>query len=702
MDIINVLIKIVMVTLLCGLLFFLYKYKKESGKKHILMVVLIALIVSGFIEGIGFQIGAFQTFSLETTELNIPTVISSEGWCVAEWQGLEIETKTVEIQLKGEYYGIVKAEASFTDNGSSNEYIKADHTLLIPYSDNYSCAKMWIMSHKSLDSLQIRWEQTKPATELIKVRLNVPIPYRFNLIRFLIIFLAIAFPGILFESGFWKKPLEKKSKNQKVIYCVVAMFCMVSCVFVYKLTIPRFFPQYSYTQADDIEYPFRKSIGGLREQTHAIMAAMLLEGQTIVPIEVDDQLNELQNPYDYSLRKDRKIDYLFDYVFYKGHYYVYFGLSPVILFYIPYYFLFGVFPSYLKACLAFALGTVIACFYCIWKISSKFGQKTSIASLCLCSAMCAIGSGIWLLQACARRYEVPVLCAQMFFFFTVGTAVSATQTSNRFLRSFRYFICAVCTFFLLWSRPSIAIAGAGWVIPLFIFVLLDRNYDMCFKMADALSFLLPLSLLTSLILFYNYTRFGSLSFGSEWQLTVQDVRYATLNPRLFWEAIYQYVFSGSIYSLDFPWIRMRQSTLHHIGNVFAFGTMFGILTVPTVYPIFFLFSDTIRKKRKQFFTLFSALLTVIFLIWFEYCTAGITMRYICDMLPSLCLISSIILMNWTSKDLVLVKCDNTQIMILLLYTTLIVMFSMTFSNDRNYILYTYPEHYLYFVNLFSF
>ena len=75
-------------------------------------------------------------------------------------------------------------------------------------------------------------------------------------------------------------------------------------------------------------------------------------------------LKDMDNPYDKGardeLQKQTGESYLFDVAYYEGHYYVYFGVLPVLLFYLPFYLFTGSsFPTaigVLIACIMFVLG----------------------------------------------------------------------------------------------------------------------------------------------------------------------------------------------------------------------------------------------------------------------------------------------------------------------------------------------------------
>ena len=65
----------------------------------------------------------------------------------------------------------------------------------------------------------------------------------------------------------------------------------------------------------------------------------MAHGQLYLEEEPPDWLKSMDDPYDKSardeLQKETGEPYLFDVAYYDGHYYVYFGVVPVLMFYLP-------------------------------------------------------------------------------------------------------------------------------------------------------------------------------------------------------------------------------------------------------------------------------------------------------------------------------------------------------------------------------
>lgn len=70
------------------------------------------------------------------------------------------------------------------------------------------------------------------------------------------------------------------------------------------------------------------------------LAEALSEGKVSVG-DAEEALLAMKNPYDTIALQAAGIGYRADYAYYNGKYYVYFGIVPVLLLYLPYYLLTG-------------------------------------------------------------------------------------------------------------------------------------------------------------------------------------------------------------------------------------------------------------------------------------------------------------------------------------------------------------------------
>ena len=90
--------------------------------------------------------------------------------------------------------------------------------------------------------------------------------------------------------------------------------------------------------------------GGENAQQYAELVKSMTHGKLYLEEEPPNWLQNMDDPYDRGARdqlvKETGENYLWDTAYYEGHYYVYFGVVPVLLFYLPFYLVTGAnFPT---------------------------------------------------------------------------------------------------------------------------------------------------------------------------------------------------------------------------------------------------------------------------------------------------------------------------------------------------------------------
>ena len=75
---------------------------------------------------------------------------------------------------------------------------------------------------------------------------------------------------------------------------------------------------------------------------YELMADALLNGQIYLEYgDMDRRLLEMPNPYDTQARRELGVRYHWDEAYYNHHYYMYFGVVPTIILFIPFKLLTG-------------------------------------------------------------------------------------------------------------------------------------------------------------------------------------------------------------------------------------------------------------------------------------------------------------------------------------------------------------------------
>ena len=128
---------------------------------------------------------------------------------------------------------------------------------------------------------------------------------------------------------------------------------------------------------------------------YEIMADSLLKGHIYMDYgEVDQKLIDMENPYDPDERDKLGVSYYWDHAFYKGKFYMYFGIAPVILNFIPYKIITGKSLTTYRSTQFFATMFIIGMFSLFYFICKKFYKSTRISTYILLSVSLSIIS-IW-------------------------------------------------------------------------------------------------------------------------------------------------------------------------------------------------------------------------------------------------------------------------------------------------------------------
>lgn len=338
---------------------------------------------------------------------------------------------------------------------------------------------------------------------------------------------------------------------------------------------------------------------GCRNQ-YEVLAEAFLDGHIDFAYGDEDALLALDNPYDPIERAEAGVPFHFDHAYYDGHYYMYFGVVPVLLVFLPYRLLTGTSLTTYHATQLFVAISIVGTFQLFQLLRKRFFPRmTEGVYLILSSAFSVIG--VWYSIAQPALYCTAITAAialEIWSLWFYIRAVWVLESENRQIVSAG--VGALLGALAFGCRPPVALANL-LVIPMLVIFLKHR------KMSGALLAKLTLAafpyiLVAAGLMWYNYIRFDSpFEFGQSYQLTIADqTQYTQLPgieilPRLLKDTA-QSFFAPQTFEATFPYI----DTVGVLGN----------------FPIFLfflgLFSPTVRKKLRQTNTL--SLVTGVLLI----------------------------------------------------------------------------------------
>jgi len=237
----------------------------------------------------------------------------------------------------------------------------------------------------------------------------------------------------------------------------------------------------------------------------------IASGHLALKIEPRPELKALSNPYSGTLNQPYRV---LDLSYFKGRYYFYWGLAPVVLLFGPVHLVTGQFVAEPVAGAAF--GTVaLACLgWLVLALRRRYCARSPTVLAIL--ALLAIGSGsfLCLVGTTDSVYGIPIACAafgQALALCCVAQAIHSTRQPVAWTLGAGIGIAVA-----LGSRPNYVLWAPVLLLPLVY--LVRRNRDRRWRLVAAA--VLPAAAAVSAMLLQNYLRFGKATeFGMHYQLT---------------------------------------------------------------------------------------------------------------------------------------------------------------------------------------
>ena len=313
------------------------------------------------------------------------------------------------------------------------------------------------------------------------------------------------------------------------------------------------------------------------------MAESLLHGHLYLETEVSKELMELDNPYDPLQRVRSGAKAEMDHAYYRGHYYMYFGIVPVILIFLPYRIITGKALATYHATQLFTALIIIG-FFCLFGLlrKTKFPKMNKFVYGALSTAFSL--ASIWFFADAPALYCTAISSAVSMMIWSFYFFLKSFYTENNKSKCLLFnLVGALAGALSFGCRPTVGLANIA-VLPL-LYLLYKKTTDSDRK-SFFVSLLVPYILVGSLLMLYNYTRFNDpFEFGQAYQLTISD------------QHNYHFFSNFSLVKIYNGFVDMFFQTLK-LNNLFPYIEFSGLFTE---FPIFlfaiiiFLTSRAIRN-----------------------------------------------------------------------------------------------------------
>lgn len=376
-----------------------------------------------------------------------------------------------------------------------------------------------------------------------------------------------------------------------------------------------------------------------------LLARGFLKGQTALDVEVDPALTRLKDPYDVKQRAGLG---LHDASYYRGRYFIYFGVTPAVAAFVPAKVLTGKLMEERWAIVGFAVAGFIVSVLLLADVARR--------SLAGSPGWVVIAGAITLglatmVPALLRRpsiWEVPIAAGYAGFMLTLfctWRALRATRGAWIWLA-----IASAAMGLTVGARPTYLPAAVVLLAPLALRLRpwLSREWR-----GLAVAALGPVMVAGAGLAAYNYLRFGSVTeFGQTYQMAGDDIRelklfsldYMAYNFRV-------YVLAAAGLSPFFPFVTVIDvppGPPGHLGIEDAYGLLPSVPWVVLALAAQLGSGSGPKGRYLRFWVGGTALAggaTAVFVFGF----AGACGRYMVDFAPTIVLLAGVGALAWSGR-----------------------------------------------------
>ena len=465
-----------------------------------------------------------------------------------------------------------------TINYTSNSFKNFQHHNKYCQKENIENNKLYILTNSNEEIKNLKLN-TKMGV-IKDITINPNIPYNLNIFGNMLILIT---SYIIYNLINKNTKLNLKNNKQKyIIFCTFISLISV-CIGFYLTNIKN-------------TYEF----GNLYE-LHYVDAIMNKNLHLDYP--VDNLLKESSNPYDTS---NRNFKFLWDASYYKGKYYCYFGILPIITLFIPYKIITNSYLTSPLACLIYSILGIIGTYLLYKSIITKYFKKINLQTYIVSFLFIIFGSKLLWCMHRPSFYEVVSLAAYTHITFGLYLTLFKNKRLSNFIGYTLLASSVLC-------RPT-ALFTSILLLPKIISNIKQKKW----KIIDYLILIIPYLIIGIITMYINYIRFDSIfEFGITYQLTTNNLynsNFSILNA-IF--GTYQYLFnkiniSLIPFSIESQLINnsiISDINIENIGGGIFTTSIIGIIII--FIPIIFKY---IKEKEIKTYIILSLFLTFSLII----------------------------------------------------------------------------------------
>ncbi len=575
---------------------------------------LTIIIVAALLEAVIGNYSAFRSALCKQITMAENMQMDEDGVFRTNVYPINQDVKNIYIDLELENCEEAEVTVSISDEGDTYPYdIPSFYVVPSERSTHYTN----LYPFGEIKDIQISVSVPEWAkADNIKIIANNPKPFSFKWIRFLIV--AIISCSILMvwnERIIYQIYCKRKSRQQ---------FIVILCTLAIMIVMGGFLVR---SNPESVRSPWR------HQHQYQELAKAISEGTIALPIEPDERLLNAPNPYDTIALQMEDIPFQMDHAYFEGKYYVYFGIIPEVLFYLPYFLLTGHdLPNYM-AMFAFYSAFCIGIFGLIWELIHKYGNKVPFFQYILLSVSICGGINYIFMAARPDLYNIPIMAANCFVVWGIFLWLKGIASEHR--KSLWYFSGSLSMAMVAGCRPQMLLFSLIGVVLFWDEIRNKRKLFSKKSWKETILICMPYLLIGILVFWYNAARFGSgFDFGATYSLTSNDMNHRGFNLSRVSQGLFSFFVQPATIKSSFPFIFSSRLDSVYMGKnmtEFTFGGIFASNSLLSVIIYWLCIRKQKFKGERKWLAWVMCICSFIIAV-FDVNGAGILQRYMSDMI----------------------------------------------------------------------
>lgn len=616
--------------------------KTKKGKYKYIILIPIIIIISILIELFVFNFRHFESLNYKETNLKINSInniekinnslyrIKSKDNYI-EFSNINKKINNIYLDIKFINYDNHKIYISVCDEGNEL-YYKLPGKEVVNNIENSKYIKLNLSGKAK--KIKISFEgNINDKIQINSIKINKIKPNFLSKFRILILTFSIYILYLIRPKSDLYKYKINNSKYQKLIL-LLYIFLQSLFFFILTNTNPIFCERHEY-MTNQFQY----------EE----LAESISKGKFYINKTVPNTIKKMKNPYDFYYRSkllaENKETALHDHAYYKGKYYVYFGVVPCIIFYLPYYLITGHHIQNYIVILTLLIGITILILKLLKFIIEKYFKNVSFIHYMLMSALFINCSGLLYIAKRPDFYSVPIVSALFFTLLGLYMWMSSIKEDNKKINKFKLTIGSLSMALVAGCRPQFLL-GSFFSLIIFKDYIKENKKNLKNIFINILLFIIPYIIIAGLLMYYNYSRFNSpFDFGANYNLTGNDMTKRGFHFDRTFLGIFYYLFVPTSITPIFPFIQLQNISTNYMGTT-VYEAMPGGLISNNLVLIFgllsFKFKNIIKNNTLYIISVLCTIFSLVIVI-VDTQMAGILPRYFTDFAWLLFISTSIII-----------------------------------------------------------